>query len=137
MIQSTICGFSEHTKQFLALLPLGFDTIVLIQQVSKEVFLVKLTHQPVLHNIFTVVDKQVHDSFGDLVGDGFADDVEVGRDEGADEFCFQSLSLGEFRITLGRLKLLVRFQISHHTNVLHWGGLGTYKLRIIIIIALT
>lgn len=64
-----------------------------------------------------MVDKQVHDSFGDLVGDGFADDVEVGRDEGADEFCFQSLSLGEFRITLGRLRLLVRFQISHHTNV--------------------
>ena len=69
-----------------------------------------------------MVDKQVHDSFGDLVSDGFADDVEVRRDEGADEFCFQSFPLGEFRITLGRLRLLVSFKISHLTDVLHWGG---------------
>lgn len=104
-------GFEEHTKQLLTLLPLRFDPIVLIQQISKEIFFVEFTHQPVLHNIFAVVHKQVHDRFGNLISNGFADDVEVGRDEGADEFCFQGLPLGEFGVALGGLRLLVRVAI--------------------------
>lgn len=110
MILSTISGFEEHTKQFLTLLPLGFNPIVLIQQIAEEVFFVEFTHQPVLHNIFAVIDKQVHDRFGNLVSDGFPDDVEVGRNEGADEFCFQSFPLGEFGIALRGLRL-VRMEI--------------------------
>ena len=55
-----------------------------------------------------MVDKQVHDRFGNLVSDSLADDVEVGRNEGADEFGFQGFSLAEFGIALGGLGLLVR-----------------------------
>lgn len=111
MAFSTTSGFEEHTKQLLTLLPLSFDPVVLIQQIPEEVFFVKFTHQPVLHNIFAVVNKQVHDRFWNLVSDGFADDVEVGRDERADEFCFQGFPLGEFGIALGGLRLLVRVEI--------------------------
>ena len=63
-----------------------------------------------------MVDKQVHYSFGDLVSNRFADNVEVGRDEGADEFSFQSLPLGKFRIALGGLRLLVRVEIARYGN---------------------
>ena len=59
-----------------------------------------------------MVDKQVHDRFGDLVSDGFADDVKVGRDEGANEFSFQCFPLGEFGVALGGLRLLVRVTIQ-------------------------
>lgn len=110
LANGTISGFEEHTKQLLTLLPLRFDSIVLIQQIPEEVFFVEFTHQPVLHNIFAVVDKQVHDRFGNLVSNGFTDDVEIGRNEGADEFCFQCFPLGEFGIALGGLRLLVRVE---------------------------
>ena len=39
-----------------------------------------------------MVDEQVHDSLGDLVGDGLAHDVEVGRDEPADEVCLEGFA---------------------------------------------
>ncbi len=58
-----------------------------------------------------MVDKQVHDRFGYLISNGFADDVEIGRNEGADEFCFQGFPLGEFGIALGGLRFLVRVEI--------------------------
>ena len=67
-----------------------------------------------------MVDKQVHDRFGDLVSDGFADDVEVGRDEGADEFGFQSFPLGELGIALGGLRLPVRVK-SNDLRTCHSG----------------
>lgn len=37
----------------------------------------------------------MHDSFRDLVCDGFADDVEVGGDEPANEFGFEGLAVAE------------------------------------------
>jgi hypothetical protein len=37
----------------------------------------------------------MHDGLGDLVGDGFAHNVEVGGDEAADEFGFEGFALGE------------------------------------------
>ena len=103
VLLSTISGIEGHTKQLLTLLPLRLDPIVFIQQIPEEVLFVELTHQPVLHNIFAVVDKQVHDRFRNLVRNSLTDDVEVGRNEGADEFGFQGFSLAEFGITLGGL----------------------------------
>lgn len=48
-----------------------------------------------------MIDEEVHDRFGDLVSDGFADDVEVGGDEAADEFRFEGFALGKFGVALG------------------------------------
>lgn len=79
----------------------------------------------------------MHNSFGDLVSDGLSDDIEVGRDESADKFCFQSLPLREFRVALGGLEFLVRVGILRLSGRLHWGALGTYKLRVVIVVALT
>ena len=42
-----------------------------------------------------MVDEQVHDGFGDLIGDGFAHDVEVAADEAANEFGFEGFAFGE------------------------------------------
>lgn len=122
-------GFQEHTKQLLTLLPLRFDPIVLVQQVPKEIFFVKFTHQPVLHNIFAVIDEQMHNSFGDLVSDGLSDDIEVGGNESADKFCLQSLPLGEFRVALGGLILLVRVGILRLSGILHWGRAGDVQIE--------
>lgn len=44
-----------------------------------------------------MVDEQVHDGLGDLVGDTFANDVEVGRDQAADEFSFEGFPFGQDR----------------------------------------
>ena len=84
-----------------------------------------------------MVDKQVHDRFGNLVSDSLADDVKVGRYEGADEFCFQGFSLTEFRIALGGLGLRVRVEFWTYRNDTFEGLIETYKLRIVVIIALT
>ena len=83
-----------------------------------------------------MVDEQMHDRFGDLVSDGFADDVEVGRNQGADEFCFQGFPLCEFGIALRGL-MLVRIDISRLTGVRRERMMETYKLRIIVIVTLT
>ena len=48
-----------------------------------------------------MVDEEVHDGFGDLVGDGFAHDVEVGGYEAADEFRLQGFALCELEVALG------------------------------------
>ena len=75
----------------------------------------------------------MHYRFGDLVSDGFADDVEVGRNQGADEFCLQGFPLGEFGITLRGLRL-VRIRL---TGIRLGRMTETYKLRIIVIVTLT
>ena len=51
----------------------------------------------------------MHYGFGDLVGNRFADDVEVGGDEAADEFSFEGFPLGEFVVALrgGRRLVIV------------------------------
>ncbi len=65
-----------------------------------------------------MVDEQVHDSFRHLVSDRFADDVEIGRDEGTDEFGFQGLALVEFGIALRGLRLLISGGIIPLTETL-------------------
>ena len=78
----------------------------------------------------------MHYRFGDLVSDGFADDVEVGRNQGADEFCLQGFPLGEFGIALRGLRL-IRIDISRLTGIRLGRMTETYKLRIIVIVTLT
>ncbi len=65
------------TEQLLTLLPLCLDGVIFVQQLLKQVLLVKLSYQSILHHIFGVVDQQVHDGLGNLVGDSLAYDVEV------------------------------------------------------------
>lgn len=43
----------------------------------------------------------MHDCFGDLVCDRFAYNVEVRRDQAADELCFEGFALCEFRVLVG------------------------------------
>ena len=77
-----------RSQQLLALLSLRLDPIVLIQQIRKHLFTIQLADQPILDDVLAVVHEQVHDGFGDLVGDAFAHDVEVGGYEAADQFRF-------------------------------------------------
>lgn len=42
-----------------------------------------------------MVDEEVHDGFRDLICDCFADDIEVGGNESADEFGFEGLTVAE------------------------------------------
>ena len=61
-----------------------------------------------MHDVFAMVDEQMHDGFGDLVGDGLTHDVEVGGDEAADELRFEGFAVGEVgrcvEVRGGRLK---------------------------------
>lgn len=50
-----------------------------------------------MNDVFAVVDEEVHDGFGDLICDGFADDIEVGGNESLDEFGFEGFPVGEGR----------------------------------------
>ena len=81
------------SQQLLTLLPLLLDTIIFIEELTKQVFPIQLAHKPILHFVPAVVDQEVHDGLGDLIGDGLAHDVEVGRDEAADEFGFEGFAL--------------------------------------------
>lgn len=40
----------------------------------------------------------MHDGLGHLIGDGFADDVEVGGYEAADKFGFEGFAFGELGV---------------------------------------
>lgn len=84
-------------EQLLALLTLLLDAVVLVEEFLKQGLLVQLADEAVLDDVLAVVDEEVHDGLGDLVGDGLADNVEVGGDEGADELCFHGLALGHGR----------------------------------------
>lgn len=82
-------------QQFLALFPLFLDAIVLIEELLKEGFLIERADEAVLHHIFAVVDEQVHNGLGDLVGNGFAYNVKVRGDKRANEFRLHGLAVGE------------------------------------------
>ena len=82
-------------QEFFALLPLCLDAIILVEQLGKELFLVEFTDQSVLYNLLTMVDEEMHDSLGDLVGYGLADNIKVGRNQPPDQFCFQQFTVGE------------------------------------------
>ena len=84
-----------RAEQFLALLSLLLDPIVLIQQIAEQIFPVQLAHESILDLVAAVVDEQVHDCFGDLVGDGLAHDVEVRGNEAADEFGLEGFAVGQ------------------------------------------
>ena len=84
-----------HAQQTLALLALFADALVFVEQLLEHVLLVELADEAVLHDVLAVVDEEVHDGFGDLVGDGLAHDVEVGGDEAADELGFEGFAVGE------------------------------------------
>lgn len=70
----------------------------------------------------------MHHCFWDLISDGFAYDVEVGRDEAAYQFCLESFTLCEFRVLVWcrglRVNMISHFLITNdqelgkcvHTN---------------------
>jgi hypothetical protein len=64
-------------KKLLTLLSFCFDGVILIQKLFEKTLLVKFADQSILNYVFGVIDKEVHNSFGDLICCGFADDVEV------------------------------------------------------------
>ena len=64
-------------EELLALLALALDRVILVQQLLEELLLVQLADKTVLDNVFAVVDEQVHDGFGDLVGSRLAYDGKV------------------------------------------------------------
>lgn len=88
-------------EQLLTLLTLCFDCVVFVEELLEEVFPVKRADEAVLHAVFGVVDQEVHDGFGYLVGDGLAHDVEVRGDETADELRLERLTLRECGSGLG------------------------------------
>ena len=90
-------GLPISRQQFFALLPLGLDPVILVQQIAEELFLVQFADKAILDDILAVVDEKVHDGLGHLIGNGFTNDVEVGGDEAADELRFKSFTLGEGR----------------------------------------
>lgn len=44
-----------------------------------------------------MVDQEMHDRFGNLIGDGLSYDVEVRRDQTSDEFSLHGFAFGERR----------------------------------------
>lgn len=86
-------SFSISSKQLFALLPLCFDPIILVQQVAKEFFFVKLAHQSILYDVFAMINKQMHNGFRNLIGNGLPNNVEVRGYETTDQ-----LSLERFPI---------------------------------------
>jgi hypothetical protein len=69
--------FLVSPEQLLALLPLALDRVVFVEQFLEQLLLVQLADKAVLHDVFAVVDEQVHDGLGDLVGRGLAHDGKV------------------------------------------------------------
>jgi hypothetical protein len=123
-----------RSQQLLTLLPLLLDAIILIEQLPKQILPIQLAHQPILHFIPAVVYQEVHDGLGDLIGDGLAHDVEIRRDEAADEFGFEGFALGQGRFG-GLFGLLIwRDGISKRvkTTLLGVGLAGTYKERVAV-----
>lgn len=73
-----------------------------------------------------MVNEEVHHSLRDLVSDGFADDVEIRRNEAANKLRFKGFTLGELGIVLlnkGRWGLQV--PLVDFREILPWiGGVG-------------
>lgn len=115
-------------QELLTLFSLRLDGVIFVEQLLKQLLFVQLADESVLHNILGVIDEQMHDSFGDLIGSGFTDNVEVGRDESADELGFQGLALGQsWGIRLERLLI----SISSLTSLLN--TTSTYLQCVIIL----
>ena len=90
------CRLEVHIRQRLERLPIciqqRFDPrafrnerLVLVQQVSKQLWPVQRRDEPVLDVLRSVIDQKVHDGFGYQVLDCLADDPKVGGDERSDE----------------------------------------------------
>ena len=69
--------FSIRLEQLLAFLSLFLYRVILIQQLFEKSFLVELTDQPVLNNIFRMVDQQVHHSLWDLISYRLSHNIKV------------------------------------------------------------
>nr|POF26286.1 hypothetical protein CFP56_22435 [Quercus suber] len=94
-LPNDLCCFSVRVEQFPALLPFLRDSIVFVQQLLEQAFFVQLTDKTVLHNVFAVIDKQMHDGFWDLIGYGLTHDIEIVADKASDEFGFEGLAFGK------------------------------------------
>lgn len=109
-------GLAVGLEKLLALLALLLDAVVLVEELLKESFPVELADKTVLDDVFAVVDEEMHDGLGNLVGDRLADDVEVGRDEGPDELCLHGLAIchsGFVGFALGNLLAQERIEVSN------------------------
>jgi len=90
--QKTLHGLVNDCKCVLkdiqhcfALCTLCAQVVVLLEQVIEELLLVESCYQTVLHRLARVVDEQVHHGLGDKILDRLASNVEIGRDQGADQ----------------------------------------------------
>jgi hypothetical protein len=98
-------GLLVSAEQLLALLALALDRVVLIEQFLEQLLLVQLADKTVLHDVFTVVDEQVHNSLGHLIGGSLANNREVRADKTANELGLEGFALGE-----GRVRVIVRLR---------------------------
>lgn len=88
-------GLAVRLQQALALLALLLDAVVLVQQLLEERLLVQLADEAVLDDVLAVVNEEVHDGLGDLIGNRLAHNVKVGRDERANQLRFHGLAVGQ------------------------------------------
>ena len=79
-LANNLGGLPVGVEKLLAFLALLLDAVVLVQELFEHGLLVQLADEAVLHHVLAVVDQEVHDGLGHLVGDGLANDVEVGGD---------------------------------------------------------
>src|SRR5690606_31196533 len=91
-------------EQLLTLLALLLDGIVFIQELLEERLFVQLADETVLDNFLAVVDQQVHDGLGNLVGNGFPDNVEIGADKGTNELRLHGLAIRHGGLSIGELE---------------------------------
>jgi len=115
-------------EQLFALLPFCLDVVILIQQLCKKILFIEFTDESVLNNILGVVDKEMHNSFGNLVGDSFTNNIEVGRNEAANEFCLEGFALGESGACFG-LGWLPFCQSSMYECMLKKGNLRSHHQK--------
>lgn len=88
-------GFSIRLEELLALLTVLLDGVIFVEELLEEGLLVELRDEAVLHHVLAVIYEEVHDGLGNLVGNGLADNVEIGRNEGPDEVCLHDLTVGQ------------------------------------------
>lgn len=97
-VANNLGGFSIGVKKFLTLLSLLLDIVVFVEELLEQALLVQLRDESVLYDILAVVDEEVHDSLGNLVNDGLADNVEVRRDQGPNELSLHGLAVSQGRL---------------------------------------
>lgn len=74
-------GVLKDIEHRLALCALRAEVIVLLEQVVKQLLLVKSGDETVLDSLARVVDEQMHNCLGNQVLDRFTGDVKVRCDQ--------------------------------------------------------